>query len=383
MRVVRCAGVLVLIAAASCEPTAPQPVELCGTWLMQHGTTWDTLSSQVSPDDLTPVVTLAKLSGTDIITVTADELVAMSGTPALGCVTAIPGAANRLLHGTIAGMPDGKQFTLKAAGRTSSATATGFDVQVPAGSLDLLAYISEPPSPPTSTFMLPEKMIVRRGVSYADGATIPVFDFASSEAFALESAPLTADLRNNVTGETTQFVSGTTTVDMRRASTSSATLIGLPESQLKAGDYHLLTVTGAGGVSVRTFYRKVAATNVAVPPPAASGVSGVAEATPCTRTRVTIPVQPDYPSFAVVTITWTGPVVGSGKVTMSITKAAAASTALWTMEVPDVGSTCLIPPNATVSHAAVVGRGRLAVFRGAGAGDGEQLITATSVIARP
>ena len=376
-------GLVATLGVVSCEVTAPKPLDLCGSWLIQRGDRWDTLSASITTDDLTPTVTLAKPSGTEVITVTSDELIAMSGTPALGCSPASQVNASRTLRGTVAGIPSGRIFTLAAAGSTYTATSAGFDLQVPEGGSDLFAYVAPPPPNPAITFILPEKMIVRRGVSLPDGTQMPVFGFASSEAFTLQSASLTSDVRNGVIGETTQFFSGMTGLDMRRSNTLSTSLIGLPEAQLKEGDYHLLTVTAIGSVSTRLYYRKIRPTMIVIPAAAASGIASVAETTPCTKTRVTVPVQTDYPSFIVVTVSWSAGTGASGRLAMSLSKDAAAGNGFWSVEVPDLGSTCLIPGGATYTVSALVGKGRLAVFRGVTGTDGEALATASSAIVRP
>jgi hypothetical protein len=373
---------LTLALAAACDATAPQQLNLCQSWLIQRDAGWDTLTAQTMSDELPAVVTIASLTGQDVITLTADELIAMSGTAALGCTQPAAAAANLVAHGTVANVPADKRFVVKAAGAVHTLVSpTTFDLKVPDGKVDVLAYTSAIPPFPTATFQLPEKLIFRRDVTYADGATIPVLDFGSAEAFTLESAALTAELQQPAAGENIRFFSGPNSIDMRSNTTLSTTLVGMPEAQLREGDYHLLTLFGAGGATSQLYYRRVIPSVAALGAASIAGSASALATTPCIRSRIIIPIQTDYSSFASAKISWFG--TGAGSVTMTVTRAAMGDATFWAVEVPDFGDTCIVPAGRTLAYSATVGGGRLAVFRGVTGDQGERLLTATTFISPP
>src|SRR4051812_16858848 len=97
------------------------------------------------------------------MTLTRDELIAMSGTPAVGCSSLPPPQPARTLEGSFANVPAGERFGLAVEGGLFTLQGvSGIRLQLGAAPADLLAF--------TDTFSSigplprPSRLIFRRGV---------------------------------------------------------------------------------------------------------------------------------------------------------------------------------------------------------------------------
>ena len=111
------------------------------------------------------------------------------------------GSPLRTLHGTVAGLDTNELAVLQSGFITEDVVHAGeaFTLnQVLPGPRDILATrITR-----SNGMNVLSKMILRHGIDLPDGATLPVFDFATAEAFA----PATANVTLNVVGSDGAFV---------------------------------------------------------------------------------------------------------------------------------------------------------------------------------
>jgi hypothetical protein len=121
-------------------------------------------------------------------------------------------------------------------------------LNLPSGPLDIVAArngdFAEPSAIPV------DKMIIRRGINPASGATLPVFDFGAAEAFAPTAATWTFLNASNQAFSVTQTftTAGGTTGHFALApaidgSNAARTIYGVPQSQTQAGDLHQIVAT--------------------------------------------------------------------------------------------------------------------------------------------
>ncbi len=102
--------------------------------------------------------------------------------------------------------------------------------------------------------------IIRRRVNYANGATIPVLDFASAEAFALQSHPLTLELNGLAfaTWTTEIMTSGGTHTQLSFSGPPCCVdgmIYTLPANRQESGDLYRLIVGGGSGGNGRSVER--------------------------------------------------------------------------------------------------------------------------------
>jgi hypothetical protein len=168
------------------------------------------------------------------------------------------------LHGTVRGIgtldtdslaPSGRAaITVGIRSATVGETQDDFTVSnIQSGTSDLVA----------AAFNVGRSTIVRRGVDYPDGSTIPVLDFGSSEAFGLQANTV------SVTGNTNNYISWQATNEiitkkgtlgmlnvqyLARPATTSA-IYSVPADKLLDGDLNSLTV--ALGLSRVTVYYRI------------------------------------------------------------------------------------------------------------------------------
>lgn len=129
----------------------------------------------------------------------------MAGTADFDCTQ---NPANETLRGTVAGLTGTQTAQISVGGSTATATrptAAYTVTDASTGLTDLIAYrvntaVSEGFVPTTS----PDRMNLRRNVSFPAGSAIPLLDFGGSEAFAPASATYT--LAGGGAGEITQML---------------------------------------------------------------------------------------------------------------------------------------------------------------------------------
>jgi hypothetical protein len=171
-----------------------------------------------------------------------------AGTPECG-----PRETKTLL-GSVAGVGTNEAATISTGAGVRVRTVPeqgGFVLNaVPVGPQDFLATLSAPANGGEAI----SRMIVRRNVNAADGATLPVFDFAAPEAFA----PAVANV--SVTGLGPEGALGSTglltsndelpvTVVTSQGTDVTHQYVALPEAQLLPGDLQVLFVTQSPAAS--------------------------------------------------------------------------------------------------------------------------------------
>src|SRR5258706_7607044 len=166
------------------------------------------------------------------------------------------------LHGIAVGTDTANQLDILGAppatitmGNSQADASPGVDYhlfQVPGGLADLVA----------TAFALGPATIIRRGVNYPDGSTIPVLDFSSSEAFGLQAntVTVTGNTNNYELQVTSQIITQKGTHGLLRyqfptRGSTTVPMYSVPEIKLLAGELNSLTVY-AGYSLVTTFYRQ-------------------------------------------------------------------------------------------------------------------------------
>lgn len=187
-----------------------------------------------------------------------------------------------------------------------------------------------------------DRIIIRRAIDVADNATLPVLDFNSSEAIALDSATLSIQEFEGTGPVTGAFMSsyiftanGGWGVSSAASTNGTTWYRGLPASATIAGDMHQIAVH-AGGRYLDMFVGPLANLTASLGPVAAtSTVTTLSDGTP-KRMRMTIPVQAAYPGTAFARFeTGHRPYF---YVTVTMTGAYRGSASSWILEVPDFGA---------------------------------------------
>jgi hypothetical protein len=111
----------------------------------------------------------------------------------------------RELHGSVAGVAPDANVSISMGRNGAGANAMTPTFQIGAvgdGPSDLVATHNPPFTDVAGSLSLrTDKMIVRRGENHANGATMPVLDFSSPEAFAPQANTLTVDGLGIVQGQ--------------------------------------------------------------------------------------------------------------------------------------------------------------------------------------
>jgi hypothetical protein len=229
-----------------------------------------------------------------------EELPMVSDTSGVSC-----GAATfKTVHGTVAGLGANDVARLSLGSQSAFAHAgTGFEFEVNGlvpGPHDLIALrrtLENDESRVTG-------MIIRRSVDLADGATAPVLDFASAEAFLPVSRTVTVD--GPEPGGTT------TTVRLRTAhstaellttfptapTATTAQYIAVPEAKLADGDLQSLTISSAtsstGTRSAQVYFRSPVDRTITLGPASSMPDLSAVATTPSLRLRARFDSQSAY-----------------------------------------------------------------------------------------
>ncbi|GLC25566.1 hypothetical protein rosag_20790 [Roseisolibacter agri] len=252
------------------------------------------------------------------------------------------------LTGSVAGVSatDFASVSLGGSSEILVGGQTAFTLDsVPEGSLNLLASRS---SIDLATFSLtPNRLILRRGVNYANNAVIPTLDFNGSESFA----PATANLTINGAGTDTAFVAtsfftgafnlsgfGTGGVFFNFGS-SPLRYAGVPTDRLQAGDMHALVafanVRGDSTSSrgIYSFVRTITDRSVTIgPAPSAATVTAITS-TPYLRLRATAASQASYNAGASVSFTQA---TRTANISVTPGYVGGSAPATWDLSVPDL-----------------------------------------------
>jgi hypothetical protein len=161
------------------------------------------------------------------------------------------------LHGTVQGL--GTAFTSRATVSIGtslafpSSGAENFTIRkIPNGPVDVVATRVAPD---------PIVTIIRRGVDYPNGSTIPTLDLSSTEAFALQVNTATVSGTDNfefaATSEiiTQRGTQGSLRYTFVLGGTVTVPMYSVPETKMVEGELNSLRIDGAYGRVVTLFYR--------------------------------------------------------------------------------------------------------------------------------
>ncbi len=292
----------------------------------------------------------------------------------------------KTLAGSATGIAPGRQYDVASTATFANTSGATFTLGAPDGPVDLVArmfhFIPE---------IAVEKVIVRRDVNLPNGASIPVFDFASPEARPLDSASLVVTYPD---GSALTSFSGSFVTSLRTRSPSGLLrlssnrplpfLHSVPQALLRPDDYHDLRASAClpdcGQLSF--YYRSARATSLAMGPMAGSATASVVATDPCVRLHFEIPAQSEYPSFVQIVLSW-GSSSSNRSVVMGVTKAYLGATpSTWTYDVPELrrgDGSCLLEPAAKTARVfTTVGEGRLALLADLVPGRDGELLRAAS-----
>jgi len=179
--------------------------------------------------------------------------------------TTCPTAATKTVLGTVAGLNAAAfgqaQISLGPTSAAVTAPASAFTLNnVIAGALDLVA--ARTAINLTTAAIVTDKLIIRRGVNAASGATLPVLDFNSAEAFDPDQKSVTVSSANGeLLAVSSLYVTATQSsaflgTDAPNASTTR-TFYAVPSAKQATGDLHFLSasasqMSGSTLVSLRT-----------------------------------------------------------------------------------------------------------------------------------
>jgi hypothetical protein len=334
MRHQQSAMVLLAAAAVACGdpagPTRDVTLSFCsGTiWagVQNEGEDWVTIA--IGPGDVTVdaterLVVAAIIGGNDpelaLYYLTRDQ-----AQETFVCST--PGA--KQLSGSVAGTNGLTQIAM--GGSVANALSTGFSLRnLPDGPLDLVAVHAG-------------TAIVRRRMNYPDGATIPVLDFSSAEAFALQSHTLTVEPTGLGAAfwQTVIMTNGGTSGPLtRNGCCTSGNIHTLPASRQESGDlYRLVVTSGSIGNArfVERFYETPSNQTVIFGPPASTAtLTGAGSAG--WLARADIPAQPEYGSQVELVVSAPQPSTNTTTLAIRASKEYFGGTpATWSFTVPDL-----------------------------------------------
>ena len=343
-------ALLCLCAAACSDSTGDSGVvALCpqATWaaVQREGQPWESISTtrSVHPLGSGERIGLARIRGNafpgdslQIYYLTADQAAAT-----FSCDDVAP---TKELHGTVRGI--GEAFTSIATIAMGSslayAAAQGaedFNIRyAPNGPTDLVA----------SAYDLGPAGIIRRGVNYPNGSTIPVLDFGSSEAFVLQANTVTAvgvtPFEWDATSEiiTQRGTRGLLRYQFVLGGTTAAPIHAVPANKLVDGELNSVTVTG-GFRGVTVFFRAPSDRTMELGP-AALLPTVTRSGAPDNVTRIDQASQSEYGSQ--ITVSFCPPFGHNfnGSPTIVASKEYFAGTpATWSFTVPDFRGVGIFP----------------------------------------
>lgn len=250
---------------------------------------------------------------TQVIYLTAAEAQPLNG------VACIDELGSKTLNGSVAGVATGQSASISMSfqGQFVAPPSTTFTLtNLPTGALDLVASRT---TTPTGGTPAPDRLIVRRALDLASGATIPALDFGAAEAVAPATANLT--VTGLVTGETNfASVSYMTNVNSATAVSthhflwnaqltgSTAAFYAAPASLTAAADLHSLSVnagptSGTEFRSASTYFKNSADKTVALGASLSVPTFTQPGTTPYVRFRGQLASQSEYGSMVVFDFT--------------------------------------------------------------------------------
>jgi hypothetical protein len=235
-----------------------------------------------------------------------------------------------------------------------------------------------------------QKMIIRRNTQYADGATAPDLDFSGVESFIPVNHPIKLTNLNGdqshatlsfvtANGQSAEFFSSTGRF-FTALSSDAVPLFGIPDSLLKAGDFHLSSVYAAAsdGKSARfaeSMYHSLPDQTFTFGPLLPTPTISTIATSPSLRPRAQLPSQSAY--NAGVNVEY-----DQGANAIEVTATAGYFGGIpptWTVDVPDFAGASYdaswgLRSGATLSWLVVAAGGNVLPFFGATIVDGAQII---------
>lgn len=233
---------------------------------------------------------------TEVVFAANTELEAISG------VSCREESGAKTVNGTVSGVVGSQvaQVGMSYSSVYLSSAQTSFTLaQIPDRTVDLVASRSNV----TATTQLADRVVIRRAQTPITGSPLTPIDFAGASALATTAFGATitgvgqdfAFLQNYFVSQlgTEHLLAHAEPVD-----DGSVTLVGVPQAELVAGDYHdafLIAVDGSGGVrGIERFFRAPATQTLplgaAMPTPAVTE----AASTPSVRLRASVARTTDY-----------------------------------------------------------------------------------------
>lgn len=218
---------------------------------------------------------------------------------------------SKTVTGSVAGLSGTQQASIALGGQSATVVPggpTSFTVSnVRDGPVDLLASRSTLVIDGTSISQVVDRVIMRRGLTPANGSELPVLDFGSAEAFAPALSDLTIE---NLAGDgaTTatwyQTANGFVNTFFTSGGPGTASVqewAGIPADRQEAGDLHALQVT-AFPVSttsdrlrlVLNYFQTAGDRTLTLGPDLTMPTLSTVTTAPYVRFRAQLPVQPEY-----------------------------------------------------------------------------------------
>lgn len=252
------------------------------------------------------------------------------------------GSVNTLSSGQFADISMAGTSTFVFAGGSSSFQLVG----LPDDALDLVGV--------RSLNGVPDKVIVRRGLDLLNNATIPVLDFAATEAVAPASNTLTI----TGAGSDELFVdvifltaAGTQHFFFPPAIGQSTAIFGVPASLTLSTDIHTTSVFAAAlsGTTARglIFFNRDLANRTAVLGATVNTPSVSTVSTSPLRMRAELQSQADYNAVALIAFSQFSNGV-QRDASVVVTSGYAGSTPAWDLEMPDLNSLSGFPDGANM-----------------------------------
>jgi hypothetical protein len=260
-----------------------------GAWAFQtvNGTTVSSVDF-ASADRFTIAYRIAAQSQTTILSMTVDDLQDWRPSDGSTCLE----RAAKTLTGSFTGLSTGESVLFFSPSHSPAVpSGSSFQIAMPAAPSVVIGRVH----PGT---LGQRRVIIRRNVDLPASSAMPLFDFASSEAVRLDSAPATVA---GATSFGTIVHISNVAVSIGQAAVSY--LHAVPITHLEPGDYHEFVASNAceGACyhrEVRYRYRVAAPTSLALGPPGVAALSSTMASSPCLRKRVEIAVQSEYSAAA-------------------------------------------------------------------------------------
>jgi hypothetical protein len=345
------------LCAAACDDSVTAPTReitlyFCAAWAayQNEGESWESFPS--APREVTftaterlAIATVSRVGPQaepllEIHYLTAEQAEATftCGAPESGT------SSTKQLRGSVAGLSPGATVAISMGHGIATANATFPTFQVRAvrdGPADLIAT-HRPPFTSTPPSGRVDKIIIRRDENHVDGATMPVLDFSSFEAFAPQSNTLTIDglSAGTTLSVQTHIMTGRGASSFLKydfdQSSAVVTTYSLPASRLADGDLHQANADTRNR-SILFFYRDPTDRTLALGPVASTPVFTTTGSSSDQVVRIDVDAQPEYDSQISIILSHPQPSTSNNTVVIRATKEYFGGTpATWSLTLPDL-----------------------------------------------